>query len=95
MRSSPEVPEHMPNGDQLDGIRVRRGSGYLACSLADTGVSSSDDDDLSGQIRDVLLRELRLRNEEVVAEGPCVKEPSEDIESGRVLTHLDNSGVGD
>ena len=70
-----------------------KGNGYLACSLANTSVSSGNDDDLSGQIWDVLLRELRFRNEEVGTEGRCVEELSEDLESGSVLTHLDHSGV--
>ena len=96
-RSSPEAP----NAKRYDATSARqnlslKGNGYLACSLANTSVSPGDDDDLPGQIRDVLLRcELRFRNEEVGTEGRRVDELSQDRESGGVLTHLDSSGVSD
>ena len=50
-----------------------KGVWYFASSLPDADVSPSDNDDLSGQIWDILLRELRFRNE-VGTEGQSVEE---------------------
>ena len=69
------------------------GDRHLGCSLANTGVSSGDDYDLSGQIWDVLLCELRFRNEEVGTKGPGVGESSVHLESRSVLAHLGSSDV--
>ena len=58
-RSSPGAPGEHYEIDQLSSARIQgRHMGYFARRLADPGVSTGDDDDLSGQIWDVILRVL-------------------------------------
>ena len=65
---------------------------YLTYRLTNSDVPTSDHDDISGQIWDVLLGKLRFWNEEIGAKGRSIDESPEDIESGRVLSHLGRSG---
>jgi len=89
-RSSPGVPGKRYEVISSAESKSKGGRFNLACRLANSCVSSGDDDNLPGQIWDVLHRELWFRSE-IGSEGRSVDESGADIESGGVSTHLGSS----